>query len=188
LTDVISSKIMKYLKDNEGNEKTWSQVTRDERYFCAELFFEIRANPEPFLKLIGRSGKSYDFGYEACFYRDFLKNKDLSARKEKFPFKRTFDMLLLSENEIIIIEAKAFMGFDNKQLPYFTKDRELIPDMFKLVKSEAPKVSILAIHSSKYSPAESTRKYFDKLIMWKDIADEYGSKNEILQRADDIYE
>jgi|OpeIllAssembly_1097287.scaffolds.fasta_scaffold240128_1 hypothetical protein len=179
---------IKYLTDTYGREKAWNDITREERYFCAELFFELRANKVLFLELIGRSGKVFDIGYEACFYRDFMKNNGLSAKKEGYKAKRTFDLVLLSEEEIIIIEAKAYQGFDNKQLSNFDKDKVLIPKMFKEVGiKNCPGISIIGIHSSKYHPSADSEQHFDQLITWKDVAGRYASKKDIFNRADDVY-
>ena len=106
-----------YLKN-----KKWSQVTRDERFFCAHLYNLIlkRGIPE-FLSFINNTYKTdltescyWEIGYEVCFYRDLWH---LHGRKtELYSPKRTFDLCLFSEKTIVIIEAKADQQFDLNQL------------------------------------------------------------------------
>lgn len=36
------------------NNKKWSQITRDERFFCAELYFEIKKDPAMFLNWLAK--------------------------------------------------------------------------------------------------------------------------------------
>ncbi len=176
---------LKYL-----NNKSWSGITREERYFCAELFFELRKDLRPFLGLIGRAGspKEYEVGYEACFYRDVLKEYGKSAHEAKLPQKRTFDLLLLSEDELIIIEAKAFQGFDSAQLSSIEREQEVITKLFTLIGHPVPKVSMVAICSSGYTPKESTTKCFSYIIRWDELAKVYKHSCDIFKRADMIYE
>jgi hypothetical protein len=175
---------MKYLKN-----KSWAETTREERYFCAELFFEIRKNPVPFLELIGKNnGQIYEICYEVCFYRDVLKAFDKGIRHLALPQKRTFDLVLLSEIEIIIIEAKANKGFDSVQLGYFKDDISHLNTLFQILDSPMPKISFVAIHSKKYTPSSvNTAPSFQKLITWHQLADVYESAQTVFNRADEIY-
>jgi hypothetical protein len=173
--------------------KEWKDITREERVFCAELFFQIRQNPKPFLNLLGiGSNKTFDVGYEVCFYRDVLYDKKIA--NENFSDKRTFDLALFSNDEIHIIEAKAQQSFDTIQLDSFAKDREDIPKLFRRIGENPPEVYIHALISSWYTPSAETKGYFykptaGKLITWKDIAsiNDYGSSKDVFLRADDIY-
>ncbi len=172
-----------YLKN-----KSWSETTREERLFCAELFFQIRNNIAPFLQLISKDvSNHYDIGYEVCFYRDVLKSYDLSAKSNQLPVKRTFDIVLMSETEFIIIEAKANTGFDKTQLAYFQKDHEYLQKLFKIIKQPLPKINFIAIHSDKYTPSTYTRNCFSQLITWNEITEKYENIKPILKQANDSY-
>ena len=57
------------------NNKTWSQITREERLFCFELYDAARKNPNPLLKRINREyliGDNVEIGVEVCFFRDLI--------------------------------------------------------------------------------------------------------------------
>ena len=58
---------------------SWSQITREERYFCAHLFFLIRNDLRKFLEWFKTNhykemklDKQWEVGYEVCFYRDYV--------------------------------------------------------------------------------------------------------------------
>lgn len=82
--------------------KPWLEITREERYFCAELFFEIRNDPKRFINFLNKNkilefnpDQDWEIGYEVCFYRDLLYSDRKRVRKyEKYPTKRTFDLCL----------------------------------------------------------------------------------------------
>lgn len=101
-----------------GN-KSWSDITREERYFCAELFFDIKNNIKAFIYFLNKRFKTnynidqhWEVGFEVCFYRDFLFDKGNKVRETEYSDKRTFDLCLFSNKEILIIEAKADQKFD----------------------------------------------------------------------------
>lgn len=172
---------------NYFNNKTWAQISREERFFCAELFFEIRNNPKPFLELLGKKSDSYEIAYEVCLYRDLLKAYGKSIKATSLPQKRTFDLALFSEDEIIIIEAKANTGFDSKQLESFNEDIANIGSLFKLIGHKTPKISSIAIYSSRYSPKAKTIVDFQKTITWKELSEIYPAKSELFISADETY-
>lgn len=169
------------------NNKAWAHITREERYFCAELFFELRENPKPFFELIEKKAEVFEIAYEVCLYRDILKAYGKSIKASSLPQKRTFDLALFSENEIIIIEAKANTGFNNKQLDSFNEEVANIKSLFKLLGHKTPKISTIAIFSSKYTPKPETVKNFIKTITWKELAKLYPSKKELFISADNTY-
>lgn len=171
------------------NNKKWSQITREERVFCFELYNALIDAPKPFLNhLSEKELKNVEFGIEVCFYRDLLHELQKNKQESKLPLKRTFDLVLFSETEIIIIEAKASQGFNKKQLASFEQDvKEHLPNLFKEITDKPIKFSTMAIYSSNYSPKKDTLSYFDVTITWKDLANKYPSKKEIFNRADEIY-
>jgi len=170
------------------NNKTWSEISREERFFCAELFFELKSNPNPFLSLIGKGAKDYEIAYEVCFYRDVLHAYKRSIKGTNLPQKRTFDLALFSEDEIIIVEAKAAQGFDNKQLDSFNMDIANIESLFQLIECNTPKICLIAIYSSKYSPKAETVTNFQIAVTWKELSECYPTKNELFLSADNTYQ
>ncbi len=169
------------------NNKSWSQISREERFFCAELFFKIRSNPKPFLAFLGKKSENYEIAYEVCLYRDLIKANGESIKEASLPQKRTFDLALFSEQEIVIIEAKANTGFIKDQLDSVENDKTNIARLFKLIGHKPPKISTIAVYSSKYSPKKQTIKYFDKVITWKDLAEMYPDKKELFISANESY-
>ena len=106
-------------------KKSWSQVTREERYFCSHLYHHIINKEKPFVKWLNQKLKTnfplnnnWEIAFEACFYRDFYKLHKKKKLPEKLR-KRTFDLCLFSDNHIIIIEAKVQQGFKGDQLNSF---------------------------------------------------------------------
>ena len=105
---------LRYLKNNVS----WSKVTREERFFCAHLYFLIKE--EGLSKFVGYLSEvhnmslpvdaNWEAAYEACFYRDFWYHWD--KKGELFSKKRTFDLCLLSDDMIIVIEAKSNQEFE----------------------------------------------------------------------------
>lgn len=175
--------------------KSWSEVTRDERFFCAVLYESARRDPAGFAhwlievtSLNINPAGFWDVGYEVCFYRDFLHFMNRSARQEAFPIKRTFDLCLFGDSSIIIIEAKVCEAFGAKQNEDFKKDSELIA---KLPGLGNVGVFTVALASSKYfSNAKKyglteTLDFFDGKISWAQVAEKYDDPR--LKRTDSMY-
>jgi hypothetical protein len=177
--------------------RKWSDLTRDERFFCAILYQHAKEDPAKFAKwLINRtnlgvsSDGKWDLGYEVCFYRDFLWQKNDSVRKRKLPQKRTFDLCLFGENTIIVIEAKVFGPFSAPQNEEFKKDTGYIKQLPGL---EQIKTYVVALSSSTYFEnakiygRKGTLDVFEKRhITWKQLAAFYNNDH-LLQQADDLY-
>lgn len=201
-----------YLQNNKSNKATWKYITRDERFFCFELYQSLKADQKGLLTLIKEGinkekdkedsnyqkrlefletieSKKFDIGVEVCFYRDLLKWNGKGIKKYKdLSQKRTFDLALFSEDTIIIIEAKAQQGFDTKQLKEFEKDQKRISDLFEIInKKTALQVFIVGLHSSRYTPSKITKPYFDSTIQWDDIAKKYPDSKDLFNRANEIY-
>lgn len=189
----MSKKSFEYLKN-----MSWNDITRDERFFCQELYTSIRGKEREFvdflcehstkLTITSKEGQ-WDSGYEVCFYRDLKFHFNLKKNIKWYSPKRTFDLCLFGEKDIIVIEAKAQQGFDNKQIREFIQDKnrlqEAIADMnLRITK---PTVHLVALFSSCYDYKEKTLEKFDCKITWKDIAGFIPDKNEVFERADSIY-
>lgn len=202
-----------YFQKNKNKDIKWDNITRDERFFCFELYQSLKDDQKGLLTLIkeginmekykegritnqnrldfleGIESKTFDIGVEVCFYRDLLKWNGKGIKKTNLPQKRTFDLALFSEDAIIIIEAKAQQGFDTKQLDSFNKDREDIKYLFTKFfgRKTAPKVFIVGLHSSRYTPSSITKPYFDSSIQWDKIAEKYPDSKDLFNRANEIY-
>lgn len=180
------------------SNQNWEDITREERFFCCELFIELRRNIAPFLKLLlakktiseqESNSNLWDVGYEVCFYRDLIYNfyhneahklnwqidigKVADEHNLKALRKRTFDLCLFSENHIIIIEAKAQGGFNNKQMADFKNDIKLVK---KLV-GETVNVSLIGLTAEKYDPKNKTIENFKTILTWKQLHELYSNKH-----------
>lgn len=193
------------MKISYFDDKTWSEITRDERYFCFELYNCLKQNQRPFLDILSNGiqnvelknildANNFDVGVEVCFYRDLAFHFDRSIRKlinenklEKSVMKRTFDLTLFSDEAIFIIEAKAQQGFDTEQMDVFLKDIDQIEKLLKLLGKPIPNIYLVGLHSHWYKPKDTTRKYFDSLITWKELEISYPRSQKLFKRANDIY-
>lgn len=126
----------KYLSDENLPNRTWSQVTREERYFCSHLYhFLIGKEKEFVLWLNDTLGKHFnpdqewEISFEVCFYRDYYKLKELPLPEDLR--KRTFDLCLFSLTEVIIIEAKVQQPFHSDQIEFLKKDVIRITELLK---------------------------------------------------------
>ena len=180
-----------------GNRQWW-EVTREERYFCAELYCAVKENISKFIAFLDSKyprkinmNSNWKVGYEVCFYRDWAKmypekSRIVQAERDRpLSKKRTFDLALFSNSQAILFEAKAQQCFTAKQAEEFESYREL----FRLCTGVA-EVHTAAIISSKYTPRDTTTKYFslnNPLISWEMLACLFDSKSQIFRRADSIY-
>lgn len=217
----------------------WKELSREERLFCAHLYFDIERNTEssfigflndnikpleatckkePAFKI--KNSLNWEVAYEVCFYRDFLwgmaKDENRQIRvvnkarlenkndgKNPFPEKRTFDLCLFSDEQIIIIEAKAHETFHADQIKSILEDRTHIHQMITKHAEfvNPPEVKILLLASSKYlndqakgqKSKEALAKHFESkkehllgYITWCDIYSHF-SRNNLYERADKIF-
>ncbi len=218
--------VIKYL-----NNKSWNDITREERVYCSHLYHSILSLPDinAFIAELNKiespiaSFKNklnlpvevpWEIGFEVCFYRDLLFAVGPSLRKENanaqldFSEKRTFDLCLFSDDELVIIEAKAYQGLSLKQNKDFKKDREQIKKLFEyLIKigkaNEIPKIKFVIIASSIYYNSKSfttekgigkrfiednaSNDYLCGLISWQQISDQIFPSDPIFERADNVY-
>jgi hypothetical protein len=195
---------MKYFAD-----QTWSDITREERLFCAELFFQYRDDAKKLIAYL-KSIKTitclddidlkseWELGYEVCFYRDLLHyyNKKTGINKvsiKDYYQKRTFDLCLFSDRKIIVIEAKVQQGFDTKQIEYFNNDSKLIPNLFNNIGHTKPLIFFLGLASSKYFI--NAQKYGNGIpelfkanyISWIDFYNSAIPRTNIFKKADNLY-
>jgi hypothetical protein len=172
-----------YLKN-----KSWSEITREERYFCAELFFQIKNIPQTFIQFLNSKfqqgfddNKDWEIGYEVCFYRDYLfsiyKQVKFEYKNQKYPQKRTFDLCLFSDTDIIIIEAKADQDFSPRQMESIGKDEEFLLTLLK-ENGKVPRINIFLL-----CPSDNDQEFEGyKKFSWQDLYDLY--KNPAFQFAE----
>lgn len=222
---------IRYLKN-----KSWNEISREERLFCSHLYHSILSLPDKkkfikklnslefpmdfFKNKLNLSEKSHwEVGFEVCFYRDLIAafgpcssirkvNKYIKKlNKEKmagFSEKRTFDLCLFSNDELVIIEAKAYQGLSSKQNEEFKKDVKQIEELFRYLNdAEMPKVKLIILASSWYFKSQSfksekgvgkrfindkdNKDYLRGLISWKQISDRLFPCDPIFKWADQVY-
>jgi hypothetical protein len=179
-----------YLRD-----QPWSAWTREERYFCAILFGHAAKEPEAFATwMVEAAGLElnpegvWDLGYEVCFYRDYLWQLGLSARQLGLPAKRTFDLCLFGERDLVVIEAKVCEPYGGAQNEDFARDKARIAGLPGL---EGVNVQVVALASSQYFVNATrfgrpgTLAMFDGRISWQQVAARYDDP--LLRRADGMY-
>lgn len=180
-----------------GN-KSWADITREERYFCSHLYHSVLGKEKEFVKWLSNIAKieidfqkDWEISFEVCFYRDFLKSNGKTIKKynednkKQYPQKRTFDLCLFSKDEIIIIEAKAQQGFTGPQLVEILKDAKDVKeltDSFGMSKN----ARVILLHSSFYHPRDKRIFKFPRFT-WKDFCAFQNENNEVFQRADKLY-
>ncbi|MGA2192304.1 MAG: hypothetical protein ABSG42_02880 [Nitrospirota bacterium] len=185
---------------NVLNEKRWQDITREERYFTSFLFHDLLRNHSPFLDIIERAlGKKLpeikEIGYEVCFFRDksfFHKEEGLEPCLSKSTEccslrKLTFDLALFLDNRaIVIIEAKAHEGFNNKQLRHLVDAKKLMTGCCGI-----PEIYFIGLHSSGYKPIKidktDSKELGMKLITWNEIANNYSGNKDIYLRANKMH-
>ncbi len=173
--------------------KSWLEVSREERLFCAFLYGDIRNSEKNFVVWLKDTtdlrldaDADWEVGYEVCFYRDVLRHRAEQVRGSGYSEKRTFDLCLFSEDTIVIIEAKVQQPFNRSQVDDIRRDGVDIP---RLV-GESIRVLPVVLASSQYF--DNLRTYGDPdmlrdltQISWKQIHDLYG--RELYDRAEHLY-
>ncbi len=165
------------------------------------------------------SNDDWEASFETCFYRDLLKSHGFGV-KEKFEdlkkienigsnavnlIKRTFDLVLFSNDTILIIEAKAAGKLDSKQFKEFEIDEKLICGVFEFLKIKPPQIVFYILASNKYyiSKAFTSPRGIGKiniidkqkkgdckingLISWKQLFDSEEFSDSIFKRAEEVY-
>jgi hypothetical protein len=168
--------------------KRWSQVTRDERFFCQRLYELVNTEPvgefaqymSDQLDLELPVHEEWEIGFEVCFYRDLWQHRGREGAL--YSPKRTFDLCLFAESAIVIIEAKAAGGFDPDQNETFKRDVEEVRRL-----TGVGDVYLVCLCSSKCENDKSSKETFGRRgLHWDQLAQRYNG-DEILQRANGIY-
>lgn len=180
---------LEYLVGKDGSHLHWWQVTRDERFFCAHLYRKILEAENGVAKFVEHinatcgstlpQDANWELGYEVCFYRDLWWHYEKSF--DRYSPKRTFDLCLFSNEMIVVIEAKAFEGFNEPQLESFEND---LDEIKKIPRFEKVEVVMLGLSSSRVKLTPAVFK--GKILSWKGLSESYGD-DPVLQRADNLY-
>ncbi len=181
----------------------WLSITREERFFCSHLYHSILGREKEFVKWLNEKlnlqgdvqfnpVKDWEVNFEVCFYRDFLKSKgetiiDYNRKHQTtYPQKRTFDLCLFSENEIVIIEAKVQQGFSLKQIEEIDLDEELVKQLLRTFGYDVKKVKGVLLYSSKYTPKEPGIKKYPN-ITWEELHNSDLKEKNIFRLADEKF-
>ena len=156
----------------------WSSTSREERYFCQALFQRIKESEQKFVKFLNakaglglNESDSWEIGYEVCLYRDVLHARG-QPNSSEYSIKRTFDLCLFSEQQVVVIEAKAQQTFKPREMESIKLDKSRIQ---KLLKTDT-KAFAVAIASSTYFENHSKHSLnkdllnsFDARISWEEL-------------------
>ena len=184
-----------------GGHKGWWQVSREERFFCAELYRIVHGQEPMFVEFLNKERRmgldesaDWELAYEVCFYRDWNQFRETQGHDpEPTPStKRTFDLVLFSALQVVLFEAKAQQPYDLSQLCDLRRDREAVLDCIRQSPGVvAPKILTLGIKSSRYRPRDSTLTCFNfSPINWCELAKWCTwdlRAQEVFGRADWIY-
>lgn len=187
------------------NDKNWSDITREERFFCAELYSAIKDNEAEFVKWLItldtmskvplNADQEWEIGFEVSFYRDLLHDKDEKVKNEDCKEARKFDFCLFSEDQIVIIEAKAQGQFKPKQYEKFEQDKACVTESIELARGRKSdvKVYIIALATTEYfgnvpvyGKERRVPAVFDGHFSWKDLSGSSFRRDSFL-RANKIY-
>ena len=148
----------------------WLDLTRDERFFCAELYIALK-QPDRLAAFIDRlnaalsemdqqlaldKDATWAVGYEVAFYRDYIHALGAPVDGKlvheigstRFSRKRTFDLCLFGPDRLVIIEAKVHQGLKGDQVKEFRRDAEHIEQLTGLERS---KILLVGLWSSHYT-------------------------------------
>ena len=184
---------LSWLRGHRG----WWQVSREERYFCAELYRVLHGNEAKFVKFLNRKYKqrlneqaNWELAYEVCFYRDWKKRYPVPD--SKLSMKRTFDLVFFSDAQIVLFEAKAQQSYSTSQLKNLEADRNMIGECIGCQSQDVgtPEILTAGIKSGRYAPRAGTLGYFDLCLDWSDLAewctwDSHATR--VFKRADCVY-
>ena len=169
--------------------KQLSDLTRTEVFFTSSLHHAHKDNPRVIAELLSKklrlpsSLNVTDSCYEVCLFRDLAKAGHIE-RQSKSLEKQTFDnVFVLSDNSIVLVEAKAQQCFSRSQLAQMENARKII------IESPLPwkQVYLVGIISSRYSPKAETKKKLDGIINWSELSEAFASYSRVFDRADSIY-
>lgn len=182
----------------------WAEITREERQFCADLYLEIRDQPSEFVRFIKECKPKetpaesldeeldWEVAYEMAYYRDLIYSKKAKGVECKGSLHRKFDLALISDHQLIIVEAKAQQGFTTDDEKAYKAD---LKDIRASRNDQGVAVFLVALCSSRlfnsYKREIEIEQVADYVITWKDLAEKSvftsTESKESFCRADDVY-
>ena len=150
------------------SKESWLDISREERLFCAHLyeFLREKENCRKFIDSLDVASKdvasgevevsqdtlrkdNYEVGYEVCFYRDLAHahgKSDLISRESGLK-TRAFDLCLLGEKHIVIVEAKAQTSFNpnSNQMKWLGCEKKKIKRLFEELGVASQDVEIVVV-------------------------------------------
>jgi len=166
------------------NGSSWDEVTREERFFCAHLFQLIeQGGVGAFVAYLNRKHAAGlpeqtngEIAYEACFYRDLRHFR--GGQGPLISPSRTFDLALLSDQAIVIIEAKAQQPFDEGQLAVFERAKAQVAK-----ETGVKPIRLAALASSLYSPSVKVLSHVNgPYLTWLELAALYDGDTRLPAR------
>jgi hypothetical protein len=179
----------------DGN--LWSEVTRDERFFCARLYALEAETPGCFIRALNRieevgielsEDEEWEVGLEVCFFRDHRHAFGTASTATYYSPKRTFDLCLFSSNRVVIVEAKAQQDFsaDSKQLGSFANDVDAVKKALGVERVDLLVLSSGRSHSNSVLDKLNLKQENKFSVTWKALAEKLGN-DRVLLRADSLY-
>ena len=182
----------------------WVEITREERHFCADLYLEIRDRPSEFVQLIDVYGHKenpeialdenldWEVAYEMAYYRDLIYAEKADADEREGSKSRKFDLALVSDEQLIIVEAKAQQGFTTDDKETYEENLQQISDSRV---DQGVDVFLVALCSSRWFNSERRKiqieEVADYVITWKDLAEKLTFASDKSRKsfclADDVY-
>ena len=175
------------------HDKSWVQITREERQFCAALFGIVRKKPEDFIQLLNRKAKSlrsnsialddqleWEVGFEVALGRD-LRDQDV----EFLGSQRKFDLVFFSNSHMVVVEAKAQQRYSTEELARYESDQRQLRSALRGID-----VIFVGLCSEQYLNSKHRKldlsKGLDAMLTWKQI--EARWPDEHFRRADYVYD
>lgn len=182
----------------------WVEITREERQFCADLYLEIRDQPSEFVRLITEckhkeppgnplcEDSDWEVVYEMAYYRDLIYAEKTRGVECAGSTSRKFDLALISDQQLVIVEAKAQQGFTTDDKKTYERDLKRIRESRG---DQGVEIFLVALCSSRLFSSDKREieieEVVDYVITWKDLAEKsaYASSKskESFCRADDVY-
>lgn len=184
--------------------KSWWEVSRDERFFCAELYQRIRGDVTRFVAYLSREldldpRGQWQVAYPVCLQSDLWSPRgrsdserrdtirphvERSSGIERTRFERSSNLALLSDHEVVLIEVAGEHGLQLESVQQLVRAatdlKELLPQLRDVFCAGL-------ISSQIEPPREVARALGGPLLRWKALAELYGD-DELLQRADALFE
>lgn len=175
--------------------RCWSNITREERQFCADLYNEISTDPLKFVEILNSCelnrismpalapDQFVDVGYEVAFYRDVSRVRS-EIDDEEASSHRKFDLALFFKEQLIVIEAKAQQGYKAEDVEKIGIDKRILDGLLKGIDTY-----FVGICSDRYWNSNRRKREIDDclnlVLTWKCLDQYYPKKN--FERANSIY-